>query len=74
MVLHTSAGDQLRMVKGGGSYLSHSDMRVTWGVAEGVQVTGLTIYWAGGESQEIDELTMNQTMTLLEPVAVTAEP
>ena len=74
MVLHTSAGDQLRMVKGGGSYLSHSDMRVTWGVADGVQVTGLTIYWAGGESQTIDELTMNQTITLLEPTTVTAEP
>ena len=62
------------MVKGGGSYLSHSDMRVTWGVAAGVQVTGLTIYWAGGDSQTIDELTMNQTITLLEPIAEIAGP
>ena len=74
MVLHTSAGDQLRMVKGGGSYLSHSDMRVTWGVAAGVQVTGLTIYWAGGESQTIDELPLNQTITLLEPTTGTPGP
>jgi hypothetical protein len=74
LLLHTSAGDQLRMVKGGGSYLSHSDLRVTWGVASGVDVTGLTIYWPNGELQEITDLTMSQTMTLLEPLKTATNP
>ena len=74
LVLHTSAGDQLRMTKGGGSYLSHSDMRLTWGVASGVQVTGLTVYWPGGTTQKVDDLVINQTTTLLEPLTVTADP
>ncbi|MEO2020295.1 MAG: CRTAC1 family protein [Pirellulaceae bacterium] len=74
LLLHTSAGDQLRMVKGGGSYLSHSDLRVTWGVASGVDVTGLTIYWPNGELQTITDLTMSQTMTLLEPLKTVTSP
>ncbi|MDE0735420.1 MAG: CRTAC1 family protein [Pirellulaceae bacterium] len=74
LLLHTSVGDQLRMVKGGGSYLSHSDLRVTWGVASGVDVTGLTIYWPNGEVQKITDLTMSQTMTLLEPLKIVTSP
>ena len=74
LLLHTSVGDQLRMVKGGGSYLSHSDLRVTWGVASGVDVTGLTIYWPNGEVQKITDLTMSQTMTLLEPLKAVTSP
>ena len=74
LLLHTTAGDQLRMVKGGGSYLSHSDMRVTWGVAAGVEVTGLTIHWPNGQLQEVEELAFNETVTVLEPLKAVASP
>ena len=53
VILHTSGGDQLRQVKGGGSYLSQSDLRLDWGIPSRVTVRGATILWPGGRSQEI---------------------
>ncbi len=67
LVLHTSSGDQLRTVKGGGSYLSQSDLRAHWGVAPGVVVSGLTITWPSGIQQKLDSPSRNATTILLEP-------
>jgi len=68
LVLHTSGGDQLRMIKGGGSYLSQSEPRVYWGVPEGVDVTGLTVTWPGGTEQTIPSMNLDETTVLLEPL------
>jgi hypothetical protein len=67
LILHTSAGDQLRLIKGGGSYLSQSEPRVYWGVADGVETTGLTVTWPGGSRQTIERIPLDSTTVLLEP-------
>jgi hypothetical protein len=71
LMLHTSAGDQLRLVKGGGSYESQSDLRPFWGIPAGAKVTGLSIHWPSGQDQEYPLGEANQTLTIVEP---TAEP
>ena len=68
LILHTSSGDQLRMIKGGGSYLSQSESRLYWGVAEGSTLTGLTIIWPSGLEQKLDSITLDDTHVVLEPV------
>ncbi|WP_417392921.1 CRTAC1 family protein [Gimesia sp.] len=72
LVLHTSLGDKVRQVKGGGSYLSSGDLRVHWGLSEGVTVDGLTVYWPSGIQQEVKSLQLNATNLLEEPVSIGA--
>lgn len=66
LILHTSAGDQVRQVKGGGSYLSSSDLRIHWGLAEGVIVQGMTVYWPSGVHQKLETLPLDSTSLLQE--------
>ncbi len=65
-VLESSAGNQLRMVKGGGSYMSQNELRLYWGVAEGVEVTGIHITWPNGTSQMIAEVPLDETLVVIE--------
>lgn len=67
LVLHTSAGDQLRHVKAGASYASTSDLCVDWGVAPTVQISGLTIVWPSGIVQEIADLPTGRVICIVEP-------
>lgn len=67
LVLHTTGGSQLRMVKGGGSYLSHSDPRPFWGIPVGEQVLRLEIHWPLGRQQVVSAPSLNQTLTVIEP-------
>ena len=66
LVLHTSAGDQLRLIKGGGSYVSQCDLRPFWGVPAGTRVSGLSIHWPSGHDQEYALSKANQTVTIVE--------
>lgn len=54
VVLHTSAGDQIRHREGGGSYLSCSENRISWGVSNNTTCSGLTIIWPNGNSQHFN--------------------
>lgn len=67
VTLHTSKGDQLRLVKGGGSYASQCDLRPFWGIAAGATVTGLSIHWPSGHEQEYPLTDVNQSVTIVEP-------
>jgi enediyne biosynthesis protein E4 len=67
LMLHTSAGDQLRLIKGGGSYESQSDLRPFWGIPAGAQVKGITIHWPSGIDQEYPLSGANQSLTIIEP-------
>lgn len=67
VILHTSRGEQLRQVKGGGSYLSQSDLRLDWGIPSGVTVRGATIHWPDGESQEVKIDARQRELTIIEP-------
>lgn len=67
LVLHTSAGDQVRQVKGGGSYLSANDLLVHWGVPEGVSIDSLDIYWPSGIQQTLKTVNQREVNQILEP-------
>lgn len=66
LTLQTSAGRQLRFVKGGGSYLSQSDSRVFWGIPRGANVESVEIRWPSGARQSLVPLP-NSWQTVLEP-------
>jgi hypothetical protein len=65
LILTTSAGRQLRLVKGGGSYLSQSDYGVHWGVPAGATVEHLEIIWPSGIRQQLTPQ-LNQWQTIIE--------
>lgn len=67
LVLHTSAGPQLQIVKGGGSYLSHSDRLAFWGVPEGAAIEKLSILWPSGQKQELTGLSAGENLVVIEP-------
>ncbi len=67
LVLHTTSGSQLRMIKGGGSYLSHSDRRPFWGIPAGEKVLRLEIHWPSGRQKDVGAPALNQTLTVIEP-------
>lgn len=66
LVLQTSRGSQLRLIKGGGSYLSHSDRRPFWGIPAGTRALRLEIHWPNGSQQTIESPQTNQTLTVIE--------
>jgi hypothetical protein len=54
--LSTESGSQWRYMKGGASYLSHSDQRVVWGIPERETPGEIKIYWPkGGAEQKVSE-------------------
>ncbi|MFM7846709.1 MAG: CRTAC1 family protein [Planctomycetota bacterium] len=65
LILKTSSGRQLRLVKGGGSYLSQSDYGVHWGVPAGATVEQLEIVWPSGIRQQLTPQ-LNQWQTIIE--------
>jgi hypothetical protein len=72
LVLHTMRGNQLRHVKGGGSYLSNSELRVHWGIPDDVQVLGISIQWPSGIVQRLEGIRSNARITIVEPTDVSA--
>lgn len=67
LILKTTEGPRLRMIKGGTSYLSHSDLRPIWGLPAGARVTGLEVHWPSGQVQTIEHIRTGDTTHLLEP-------
>lgn len=68
LVLHTSAGPQTRLIKGGGSYLSQSDYRVVWGVPASATIDRLEIDWPSGRRQTVNPA-LHETQWVVEPPA-----
>lgn len=56
----------LRVVKGGGSYLSAGDRRVVFGLGESSQTGRLTIRWPSGTTQACDKLAADRYWTVHE--------
>ena len=50
--LTTPDGTQTRMIKTGSSYLSQSELALTFGLGSRDAATGLVIYWPSGQTQE----------------------
>lgn len=66
LTLTTSAGVQTRQIKGGGSYLSQSDLRVFFGIPQGHSIEKLSIDWPSGTKQELHVSQMNRQITVIE--------
>ena len=60
---------QVAEVRSGTSYLSHSDMRLHFGLGEARRVATLTLRWPSGTVQELRDIAVNQTLTVTEPLA-----
>ena len=57
---------QMRMVRGGSSYLSQSELPVTFGVGRSESVERVTIEWPSGRSEEYQKLAAGKTYEVVE--------
>lgn len=66
LTLVTSAGKQIRQVKGGGSYLSQSDLNCFFGIPQDARIEKLLIRWPSGATQELFDVTPDRAITVIE--------
>ena len=57
---------QVAEVKSGSSYASGSDTRLLFGLAEHQHIEKITIVWHGGATQVLKNVSVNQTLTIVE--------
>ena len=57
---------QIREVKSGSSYASGSDTRLLFGLGENQGVEKVNIVWQSGTTQELRDISTNQTLTIVE--------
>ena len=62
---------QFRMVRGGSSYLSQSELPVTFGVGTAAEVDRAEIEWPSGEKQEFKNLATGKSYQVTENKAIT---
>ena len=65
----TGSLKQIREIKSGGSYQSHSDFRVHFGLGDAATVDELKIRWPNGNVQTLTAVKANQILTIDEPKA-----
>ena len=57
---------QIREVKSGSSYASGSDTRLLFGLGENPHVEKISIVWQSGTTQELEDVVVNQILTIVE--------
>jgi enediyne biosynthesis protein E4 len=65
---------QSRMVRGGSSYLSQSELPVTFGLGWREKIDRLVIDWSSGRTEEYKDLHAGKTYNCLETKGINAEP
>ena len=58
---------QVNEVRSGGSYLSHDDLRVHFGLGQASKVDRVTLRWPSGIVQVLKEVAVNQVLRVTEP-------
>ena len=53
-------------VRSGGSFLSQSDLRLHFGLGSGTRVDRIKIFWPSGLIEEVEDIPVNQEITLIE--------
>jgi hypothetical protein len=73
-IVQVFAGDlrQSRMVKGGSSYLSQSELPLTFGLGKRAQIDRLLIQWPGGAAEEYKNLASGHTYKCTESKGIIA--
>jgi hypothetical protein len=66
VALTTSAGRQTRQVKGGGSYLSQSELNCFFGIPGDAKIEKLSIRWPSGTVQELTDLKLDRSIVVIE--------
>jgi enediyne biosynthesis protein E4 len=69
--IHHGGETQMRTVRGGSSYLSQSELPLTFGVGKSERVDRLTIEWPSGASQEFASVSAAKSYKLHENEALT---
>ena len=65
---------RLNVVRSGGSYISHNDMRVHFGLGSATTVDRLTIRWPSGQVDSVSDLPTDRFYVAREGVGVAREP
>ena len=60
---------QIGEVRSGGSYLSHNDMRVHFGVGSARRVDRIRIRWPNGRTETLEGMNTGQYVTIREGVS-----
>jgi hypothetical protein len=69
----TSGGDtQTQMLRSGSSYLSSSELVLTFGLAQRDQADSVEIRWPSGQIDKLTAVPVGQTITVTEGKGVTA--
>src|ERR1700680_4352223 len=73
-VVKISAGGetQTQMLRSGSSYLSASELILTFGLAQNSQADSLEVRWPSGQIDNLPSIPANQTITLTESKGITA--
>jgi hypothetical protein len=74
-VVHVSAGglSQSRMVKGGSSYLSQSELPLTFGLEKRDRIDRVVIEWPSGRTEEYGNLAAGRSYVCIEGKGVTTQ-
>ncbi len=70
--LHTASGWQEQYVKSGSSYLSASELPVTFGLGSAAGADTIRLHWPSGEVQTLHNVAGGQFITVTEGVGITA--
>ncbi|MGC1417755.1 MAG: ASPIC/UnbV domain-containing protein, partial [Candidatus Acidiferrum sp.] len=62
---------QSRLVRGGSSYLSQSELPVTFGVGKNETIDRVTIVWPGGAHEEYKDLPTGKAYEIIEHKGIT---
>jgi hypothetical protein len=71
-LLTTAGHSSWRRVKTGSSYLSQSELPLTFGVTSDRTVTGLEVVWPTGKTEQLTGLTTGSSFTVVEGKGITA--
>jgi hypothetical protein len=68
----TGAGTELQMMRSGSSYLSASELVLTYGLGQLNQADAVEIRWPSGQVDKLSTVTAGQTVTVTEGKGITA--
>jgi hypothetical protein len=66
VTLTTSSGCQTRQIKGGGSYLSQSELSCFFGIPGAARIENLSIRWPSGHMQELTGVDVDRNVLVIE--------
>ncbi|MGH9310600.1 MAG: CRTAC1 family protein [Vicinamibacterales bacterium] len=70
-LLHEGGPTSWLMVKTGSSYLSQSEMPLTFGLGGGAKITGLEVAWPNGRTERVSGIAAGTMVTVVEGKGVT---